>query len=137
MLGSQTVSDDAFVSVHPVLGASLLVCARLFAPLASTDCTDPLDGLIALIPRSPDQIAGGDPQLTPFDVVTATCVHAHGHPVPLIMACECNPTANESIELTSMYGAVLSVRFEQRRVTDLTVYPILPTNGAYDSRPAS
>ena len=31
MLCSETVSDDAFVSVHPVLGASLLVGARLLS----------------------------------------------------------------------------------------------------------
>ena len=52
MLGSETVSDDAFVSVHPVLGSSLAVSARFLAPLASTDGTDPLDRVVALAPRS-------------------------------------------------------------------------------------
>ena len=32
MLASETIPDNAFVSVHPVLGASLLVSARLLAP---------------------------------------------------------------------------------------------------------
>ena len=52
MLSSETIPDNTFVSVHPILGVSLLVGARLLAPLASTDCTDPLDGLVALAPRS-------------------------------------------------------------------------------------
>ncbi len=46
VLGPETVADDAFVSVHPVLGTSLAVGARLLAPLASTDFTDPLDGVV-------------------------------------------------------------------------------------------
>ena len=52
MLGSELIPDNAFVSVHPVLGVSLLVSARLLAPLASTDFADPLDGVVALAPRS-------------------------------------------------------------------------------------
>ena len=52
MFGPKTVPDDPFVSEHPVLGVSLLVSARLLAPLASTDFTDPLDGVVALAPRS-------------------------------------------------------------------------------------
>ena len=52
MLGSETITDDAFVSVYPVLGTSLVVSTRFLAPLTSTDCTDPLDGLIALAPNS-------------------------------------------------------------------------------------
>jgi len=53
MLGSETSPDDTFVSVNRVLGASLLVGARLLAPLASTDLTNPLDALVALAPNSP------------------------------------------------------------------------------------
>ena len=52
MLGSETIPDNAFVSVHPVLGVSLLVSTRLLAPLASTDFADPFDGVVALAPRS-------------------------------------------------------------------------------------
>ena len=53
MLGSETIPNNAFVSVDPVLGVSLLVSTRLLAPLASTDFADPLDGFVALTPRSP------------------------------------------------------------------------------------
>ncbi len=34
MLGLEPIPDDAFVSVHPVLGASLLVSTRLLTPTA-------------------------------------------------------------------------------------------------------
>ena len=51
VLGSETIPDDAFVSVHPVLGPSLLVGARLLSPLASADFSNPVDRLVALTPR--------------------------------------------------------------------------------------
>jgi hypothetical protein len=45
MLGSKTVPDDAFISVHPALGTSLLVSACLLVPLSSTHLVDSLDGI--------------------------------------------------------------------------------------------
>ena len=52
MPGPETGPDDAFVSVHPVLGASLAAGTRLLSPLPSTNLVDPLDGLVALAPKS-------------------------------------------------------------------------------------
>jgi hypothetical protein len=52
MLGSETIPDDAFVSVHPVLGLRLAVGTRLFPPLTSADLVDPLDRMVALAPWS-------------------------------------------------------------------------------------
>jgi hypothetical protein len=47
MLRSEMVPGDALVSARPVLGPSLVVSTRLLAPLVSTDCTDPLGGVVA------------------------------------------------------------------------------------------
>jgi len=52
MLGSESFPDNAFVSVHPILGLSLAMGTRLLPPLTSTDLAYPRDGLIALIPNS-------------------------------------------------------------------------------------